>query len=76
MLKLCSLRPGADLTHLAISGDMMAVLAVLRPAGSSCFTLATVGVMGSVRTGTCRVSAVTTRVSALTWRVKRVERKI
>ena len=45
---------------------MMAVEAVFRPAGSSCFTLATVGVIGSVLTGTGLVSAVTTRVSAFT----------
>ena len=44
----------------------MAVVAVFSPAGSSCFTLATVGVIGNVLTGTCRVSAVTTLVSAFT----------
>ena len=44
----------------------MAVEAVFRPAGSSCFTLATVGVIGSVLTGTGLVSVVTTRVSAFT----------
>ena len=54
------------MTHLASSGDMMAVVAVFSPAGSSCFTLATVGVIGNVLTGTCRVSAVTTLVSAFT----------
>ena len=54
----------------------MAVLAVFRPAGISCFTRATVGVMGSVLMGTCRVSAVTTRVSALTWRAKQLRGEI
>ena len=51
------------------------MLAVFRPAGISCFTRATVGVMGSVRTGTWRVSAVTTLVSAFTWGAKGVKRE-
>lgn len=54
---------------LAISGDRSEVTvdALSRLASVSVLTRATVGVMGSVRTGMFRVEAVTVRVSALTF---------
>jgi hypothetical protein len=56
------------LPYLAISGERREVTAdaLSRLESVSVLTRATVGVMGSVRTGMFRVDAVTVRVSALT----------
>ena len=56
-----------------ISGDirLVTVADFNRSNGVSCFTLATVGVIGIVLTGTLLVSAVTVLVSALTFPAKR-----
>ena len=54
---------------LCISGDikLVTVADFKRSKGVSCLTLATVGVIGIVLTGTLFVSAVTVRVSAFTF---------
>ena len=58
---------------LCISGDikLVTVADFKRSKGVSCLTLATVGVIGIVLTGTLFVSAVTVRVSAFTFPAKR-----
>ena len=58
---------------LCISGDikLVTVADFKRSKGVSCLTLATVGVMGIVLTGTLFVSAVTVLVSAFTFPAKR-----
>ncbi len=62
--------------YLAISGERREVTVLAfslfsesRADDGSALTRATVGVMGSVRTGMLRVAAVTVRVSAFTYRI-------
>ena len=63
--------------YLAISGESSEVTDVLSRLLSvavvSALTRATVGVMGSVRTGMLRVAAVTVRVSAFTFKFEKIK---